>query len=294
MRILHSAFYMIISEVVTIIRLYYESEYGKLQLNDNFIKCLQIEGLNFPEKEINVVGYVGESGQTTISKKDMARTITISGDLVGGKNQLAYANRVLYYDGHLVFTFDQKVRKIACKCTSFPDPERFGKDFKRIVMQFICDKPEFTDFVNTRVFAFGRTNEVLTKFTLKSGVPCVFTSSTYETDVYNSGDLNCEPIFYITVERSGANITIYNDTTGQHITLNYSFTEGETVIIDIDKRTIKNTDDANLINYISDDTFLSEFWLQKGINRLRLTKGTPALGVSIICEFSNKYIEAVY
>ena len=262
------------------------------------MRCLKIEGLNIPQKEMNVVGYVGESGQTTISKKDSARTITISGDLIGGKNQLAYANRVLYYEGHLVLMFDQKVRKIKCKCTSFPDPERFGRDFKRIVVQFICDKPEFTDFENTVVRISRRknntdlvlNNDQITGFSS----PMIYTTRTTEADVYNSGDLDCEPIFYITAQTNGTGISIFNDTTEQHITLNYSISQGETVTIDIDKRKITNNNGDNLINFISNDTFLSDFWLKKGVNHLRVYKDDDNLNMVVTCEYSNKYVEGVY
>ena len=277
-------------EVINIFRLFFENEHGKINLNGPHIKCIRIEGLNVPQKEFEFVGYFGESGQTTLSEKDMPRTITISADLTGNKNALAKVNKILYYEGYLILTFDQKVRKIKCRCTSFSDPERHGKDIKNMVLQFICDKPEFTDFENTIIHIFRRKNEITKTFTL----PCVFTSRTTEAGVYNSGDLTAEPIFYITAQDSGANLSICNDTTEQHITLNYSISAGETIIIDIDKRSIKNTDGQNLINYISDDTFLNEFWLETGQNHLRVHKGEGESDIAVICEFTNKYIEAVY
>ena len=73
----------------------------------------------------------------------------------------------------------------------------------------------------------------------------------------------------------------------------------ETVTIDIPNRTITSdqpsdeNQNGNLINYISDDTFLSAFQLSLGTNHIKAVDHNQSANFDVVCEYSNKYIEAV-
>lgn len=286
----------------------FENEHGKIQIGGGshpFFRCKAISGLGLAKKEFNTIEYVGENGQDTISEKDLARTITIKGDLLGAQYELSQLAQVLYYEGQLKMQFGNKKRMIKCRCNELGEPERRGI-YNEIVIQFICDDPEFTDFDQFMVSLFTREDLISSPFTFTAGSGLVFTKRINGADITNNGDLKTFPVFYIyndssesteTLNEQKDGILIENTTTGQKIELNYAARPDEEIIIDIENRSIKgiyNGTTTNLINYISNDTFLNKFWIDPGKNTIQITNYNTDQSITVECQYTNRYIEAVY
>lgn len=282
----------------------FENELGKIEMgggNHQKVNIREITGLSLPEKNYNVVTYAGQSGQETISEAAAARTITIGGDIRGRlQKETTRMARILNRPGTLFIHSGNKHRRIPCRCTAFDISERQGRIIQCFAMQFTADDPAFLDQENKQIAVFQRTDQIKGTFTF----PLVFTVRKTEADIVNMGDCETEPVFTIT--SSGATVTgddygveITNETTGSTIFLKYRMSADETVTIDIPNRTITSdqpsdeNQNGNLINYISDNTFLSAFQLSLGTNHIKAVDHNQSANFDVVCEYSNKYIEAV-
>lgn len=293
--------------------LVYENDLGRIDMSgggDGSWRITDITGLELAPKNINTVVYAGQDGQDTLSETTSPRTITIGGDIKNsgqGQYELSKALRVLNAPGVLKLYLEAKERSIKCRCNSFEVQKRNGA-VQPFILQLIADKPHFEDLENTIIAIFKEEGNLNGTFTL----PCVFTIRTSIANIMNLGDIKTEPIIYIYNISGGtgtpvpapappqkAGFEINNKTTGQSINLLYSSGPDEVVKIDIanrkitsDKPTASNNY-GNLINYISYDTFLNAFWLNLGINSIEVLNHNERESINAICEFSNRYIEAV-
>ena len=93
-------------------------------------------------------------------------------------------------------------------------------------------------------------------------------------------------------ENKGYKIT--NLTTNKMIWLKYEAAAGEIIKIDIPKRTITSSINGNILVNISDDTFLSDFYLTKGQNLVNVLNYNTNETIKVECIHNNSYIEAVY
>lgn len=128
-----------------------------------------------------------------------------------------------------------------------------------------------------------------------------FTHRYTDAHIYNSGDNRAEPIFYISnspvdgiaLLDDEIGILITNETTGQHIKLDTTTQDGEIITVDIPHRKITSSTRGNIINTMSLDTFLDDFWLDIGDNRIVVTNYNTTEQISVVCTYKNQYIEAV-
>lgn len=256
--------------------------------SSGIFRITQITGLGITDKKFTVISYPGRAGQKTTQTTDGARVITLAGDIyLDGSEAFHTALRVLYSPGEIVIN---GTRKIGCYCNVFQPGDRNGL-YRTFTMQLTCDSPYFTDPVNTVVGLFGVENHLVSPFTF----PLVVSSRTTGATIIVAGDIKVEPVLHITdlahASSHVGQLQITNVTTGQHITLNYSPTGNEIVTIDIPNRKIYNGSGTNLLGYISDDTFLNDFWLAVGQNIIEC--GSTITTINVACEYSNNYIEAV-
>lgn len=280
----------------------YENEYGKIGMGGGAhprFNIREITGLGLPEKNYNTVTYAGTDGQETISETVLPRTITIGGDISGNlQHEIANAAKVLNHPGTLYIQSLAKRRRIPCRCIAFDISERRqGKLFQPFVFQFTADSPYFLDMENRTIAVFKRIDQITPSFSF----PLVFTRRDNEADIVNAGDSNTEPIFYIYNTARAAStysdeygIEIVNQTTGASIFLLYHTQDGEVITIDIPRRKISSDVNGNIINCISDDTFLSDFTLTPGTNHITVTNHNIDENIEVMCEYSSRYVEAVY
>ncbi len=272
---------------------------GGRSFGRNTCYIVEVTGLGLAPANFTSVVFSGTDGAKTTSKRLSARTIILSADVPRRSYDFDdfYGKflRVLSAEGKLFISSKKKKRCIGAYAASLSEGASQG-EYKRIVITFTCDSPYFTDFSEVSVPLFTKNRYLETTFTL----PCVFSERINRVTVHNSGDVPAEPVIRFTNAVGGydgvdGNLVITNETTGQVLVLDYYPSPGEAVIIDIENRTIFSSGGANLINFISDDSDLSLFWLCVGENTLSVESNITNNKVHVECSFNNRYIEgAVY
>lgn len=274
----------------------YVSKGGTVKMGGPFcdIQIIALSGFEMPSKAYDTIEFAGENGVTTTGSKDMARTLTISGDIYGGQKQIAAMLKVFYYEGDLYCEFDNVKRKIGCKAINMEDVERQGQSgINRFVVQFQADYPYFNDFNDTVKHISERKDLINGDFVL----PCVWTEFCQSGVVRNTGDKIIFPIINITAtnstESTDATITVTNNTTGAFIKLNYVMKQGEVITVDLSTRRIKSDINGNITNRISNDTVLSNFYLDLGDNEIAFETDADNQFLTATVEYNRIYLMAV-
>lgn len=283
-----------------------ENEQGSLSMGGGGHRgwrVTAIEGLGAAGKEFNTVKYAFEDGQRTLSSARAPRTITISGTVDAGRNltyELARAVKITDRPCFLKLWAGGRQRKIRGHCVSLDFSER-NRAVQPFVLQLSCDDPCFTDLSPTRTEIFSRRDLLATPFSL----PTTATERASRAQADNRGEVNTQPLFRFTNLGSGrteggqASILLQNETTGQHFQLDYDMQQGETVTVDMKERTVESnmpaTDNnqGNLICYISDDSYFSDFWLIPGANLIAYGQTGGQKNITAVCEHENRYLEAI-
>ncbi len=273
----------------------FQNEYGTLQLNKKPCRVLSVVGLGLPEREFETVRYANSHGQETLSVTDQPRIISLSVDLLmkeGLGRQLAKMTKILYRPGTLTVRSRGKTRVIPCRCTAWEEATRTPV-LAKLVLQFTCDDPAFLEEWGRSEGVFERINLIDDPFVL----PMVFTKRTTEKDVINTGDLPVQPVLLLKCIQTGSEgIKIINNTPSgekQLFALTTPMLVGEEIRVDFPNRRIESNKRENIIHLISDDTFLHSFVLEQGCNHINVIAGVGA-DLSIICEFTPKYLEGLY
>ena len=271
--------------------------------NGDGFKITEIVGLGLPGVTLNTINYAGQEGRETLSSMRTYRTITMKGDIEGANKdyEIRRAIKIFSEPVEMEISVNGRRRKCMCRCTTFDPP--FGKKhFKEFVMQLECDSPYFMDVLETKERIYGIDKHLTLKyvnyFKDENGQPTykVISEIVHKVAVYNSGDVKAEPIITIintgvTTEKTDG-IKIFNETTNQKICLDYVTHEGETIVVNIPERKIYSNIEKNLINLLTDDSFLSDFYLDEGTNIISVEVNFNEKIVSY-CSFNNQYLEAM-
>lgn len=283
-------------------RIKMENQYGSVFLggfgSDEF-SITQIEGLGFPDVTLNQVQYAGQEGKTTLSASRECRIITISGDIKGNcKNRaIRKAIKVLSAPVEVWICVGNRKRKLLCHCTSFT-PSYGNRYYKEFAMQLECDSPYFSDASETRQAIYREEKKLPCEHAEYFGTEKKMISELIQKGtVTNLGDVPAEPMITIIntggTAGLGAGIVIENKTTGQKITLNYTTQQGETITVNIPERKIDSDRGVNLIGTLSEDSYLSDFWLEEGANEVCVTANSTAETLVAYCSFYNRYLEVM-
>lgn len=236
-----------------------------------------IEGVGLPARSPETIKYSGQAGYKILNVTDMERTITMSLDFKGMPFDVMKAYNVLQEECELLFFLGDCRRKIKGICITPPEPEKIiYQRMYKLVLQFVCESPYFEDFCANNISLSTRTDMFPTSFEGGKGyitLPAVATERTATISLKNKGDMDVYPVVTITADEAAETLVVSNITSGKSITLNKPIAEGETVIFDVANREITSDIDGNCLNYLSDDTILSEFMLHKGNNEVIVTNG---------------------
>jgi phage-related protein len=166
-------------------------------------------------------------------------------------------------------------------------------------LQFKCDKVNFEDLYSTKEVLFEKIDMLTSPFTL----PMIPTELVSEKDIYNLGYLLIQPIIFITntaistgTQPLEYGFEVLNETYDQKIKLNYHTSYGEVIKIDVFNReitSILNGVETSLINYISDDTNLENFFFDLGVNHIKFNNYNVEEVLIAYTEYSNLWIEVV-
>lgn len=285
------------------LKIIYRNEYGEIQIGGSLLSGLPlnataIEGLKPPGAEFQTKVFANHPGLLTIAKRDIQRTITISGAFHGDSRDVQKMYSVLYRPGTLFFDFPTGKKKIQARYMESDGFKKEGKgDLYTFVLQFQADYPYFADAEQNVAYVFKRMDLISQVFEL----PCVFTERTTVADIEIKGEKDIYPVIYISngldeaaMLSEDAGILIENQTTGAKIDFAYTPEVGEIVTIDLPNRKITNNKGENLTNFISDDTVLSDFVLKPGENRVNAYNRNAGCAISVSVAYYNEYVSAVY
>lgn len=279
--------------------MYYKSNAGKVDFRfggDYPVRITDINGLFPLERRFNTVTYADIDGVDSVSSAIGGRSVTVGGDIrISNKQFLRDMLKVLNEPGELYIDFGEKKRRLICRSCHFTPGERNAM-YMRFVIVFYSDQPYFCDFDVMTEYIRKREDSVCGSFIL----PCVFTTRMTENDVIVNGDVPCEPVFEITCIKAASEqsdecgIILKNETYGNSAELCTYLLQDEIIVIDIENRKITSNMRGNMINLISDDTFLHDFKLRQGANHINIINKNGDEQIHVICRYICKYIEGVY
>lgn len=281
-------------------QLIFQNEEGTLRIGGGSAEAwrmTELSGLGLPTRNLQTAALSAEAGQRVFGERKNARLITLAGDVypkgMALEARLSGAIRILDKPGWLIVKTKMKNRKIWARCSSLEFGKRIGV-YREFQMQFYCESPYFEESKSISAALYKRERKLKKSFTL----PCVMSERVSKGTVINSGDVVTEPIFEIYFAADGTenetgNIELKNHRNGISLKLSYVGGANETVTVDIPKRRIYNSNGDSLLYALSDDSFLSEFVLEKGENELEVVNHASR-GVCVSCRFEQKYLEAAY
>lgn len=272
----------------------YQNSLGNVIMSgssDSEIRLTQTDGLGVAERQYTTAYFAEHDGQETLDSKALPRCITLGLEVCGRDiaQTLRKTLRILSKPGYLILG----EKRIFCNQIRIPDPARILKGrIATLGVQFVCDKPFFEDAESTVCSIYQRTKDLTSPFTL----PKVLGRTYSRTEVCNRGDIAAEPVIRIICPRDmeeGESITLSNLTTGKNIGLRFVVRAGEEILVDIPNRKIHGSLGGNMLNTLTDETFLNEFVLVPGMNQMSVVVGTLESGFVVECTFRNLYAEAV-
>lgn len=279
------------------LNLKYKSGRGEVRLSGDssaIFRITETDGFGVAERSYTAATYTGSDGQSTISSKYLPRTITLSGDIVSDdiRTEFSRAVDIMSEPGYLYVSDGRADRRIYCNQMNFPDINRIlrGK-IATFAVQFVCDSPYFEDAADTEIPIYRRIKNLSTPFTL----PAVFGTTAAENTAFNIGSAAVEPIIAIRFTKtlsSAETVTVTNSTTGAFVSFSYTPQSGDVVKIDIPGRRLTSSRLGTVTEQLSDDTYLSDFRLERGRNVIGVSVGDAQSGAVVACIFNNKYLES--
>lgn len=272
-----------------------EIKYGKFMLHGNGRnKITKIDGIGVcPTPSYQTTEYASADGVTELSKKDMARTVTISGVFIDNDNRdmCKKLNRCVYFKNYLYIISDVVRVKLYCKLTNLSINHK-GANIFTYTLQLSADYPFFKSYADKLINIWGDVDNIISVFTL----PCVFTSRYSRSAIYNNGDKAVFPIVEITATGSPTEssnlIAIQNHTTNSVLKIDKVLSDGEKITIDLPNRRIKSSVSGNITHLITDDTILSNCFFAVGENDIEGSITETNQAISIIAMYNPEYISA--
>lgn len=284
------------------LELIYKNERGEIIMHgdrNSPLHITEIEGLSLPTRDYNTVTYSGYGGQTTTAYTTRSRTITFSVEATG-KDILSVVRKVIdvfSVKGMLYIKTQDVDRRIECNQAQIADVNRILKgQISTMVIQLVCDSPFFEDAEDTVIPLYTRKKLIYSDSNTRFELPAKFGEITVGEKIRIQGSIPVEPIItmYYPEQLEGVeSIIITNVTSGQSIRLNYQPQDDDLVTIDIRNRKITSSQSGNLINNLSEDTFLGDFVFDTGVNAISVVAGDVTSGFTIQCKYNNLYNEAV-
>lgn len=254
------------------------------------IKILNAEGLGFLTQRAVTAACPFIGGQRTLSRLPGARLITVSAEAAeSGVNYEGALAAIVYESGRLEIAHGGRRVYAECYVSDLKVTRARGGDFERYVFQFTCDYPYFRDCVPSGTGLFQRTKLIKNSFTL----PTVFSKRVTGGELNVSGDRDVLP--KITV--SGLDneeefpLEIVNETTGASLKLNLPAGEYGLIVFDLHNGRIY-CGQQELTGYLDENSFMSDFYLIRGNNRLNVKAMDVSVNTSASVTFENEYFSA--
>ena len=264
------------------IEISFENEYGTVLISgeNGILDLTETSGLSIPESEVLTSEFYNLPGQKVVSKRDKARLITMVGIKV---RPLFEAASILYGKGVLHIVTNRINREIEARCIKMSDRCENGK----ITLVFECDNPYFHETDKMTVSVYNRIKKVSSPFTL----PCVFSERITEGVVKNLGMVESEPEIYIENFGNQQNgFIIRNCTTNKAFRYTLPVKSGEKITISVPDRKVFNNFGENLLQGISENSYIKDMVLAVGDNLLKF-EGTGDMRCTL--SYNTNFTEAV-
>lgn len=246
------------------------------------------------------------------------------------KEATAYLFRVLSREGTLYFSSGSKIRRIFANQVSVSDFESYGGCARAFSAQFICDNPYFFDETPIRVSCYSIKNNLKYDESAQSwrlDTPTKWGLLENDTIIENSGITRAFPTFIVRAFTSSSSSSeAETENTGeaassggssapsegfeilrtdinnpekviQKFKICRAMQDGEEITICFDPRSekgrryIENSSGESLLSYRSEDSSLSDFYLEPGKNRIIVNNLSENRTISAYLKYENSYIE---
>ncbi|MGN1097952.1 MAG: hypothetical protein ACI4SS_03535, partial [Clostridia bacterium] len=255
------------------------------------IKIRSVDGLGYVTQNTATAVYPFIGGQKTISRTPGARLITVSADAEeGGKSFEGKLSSIAHDSGVLYITDGERKVYAESYVSNLSTTRAYGKDYERYIFQFTCDYPYFRDSVPTLSSLFERRRLLENTFTL----PTVFSERVTDRVIMVSGDKEVYPkitVGGISLETESP-LVIVNETTGAELNMLLPAGDYGLIVFDLWEGKI-TADGEDITRYLDDESYMSDFCLARGENKLKITAMDAALNTSSAVYFENEYFSAL-
>lgn len=253
-------------------------------------KIKSAEGLGFMNQAAETAEYPFICGQKTLSRTPSPRLITVSFDSAGaGENSQEALAAAAHDEGRLYISSGGKDIYADCYVSALSKTAVYGKNYERYVIQFTCDYPYFKGKEAKTAALFERTRLLKGSFTL----PKLFSKRTVGSYVQVVGDKEVYPV--ITVggisREEGFDLVFTNETTGAVLKAALPGGEYRSIVFDLANGTV-TCGGEDFTVYLDDESFMSDFYLQRGENRISVTAGGIDVNTSAAVSYEEEYISA--
>lgn len=257
---------------------------------DARIRLTKLNGVGIIPPARKVITSYDFDGAAETSRHYLQRTIGIAGDT--DRENMLKLMHILSHPNILTITSNNISRRIYINQADVTVLEK-SAEYIPFAAVLTADDPYFYDDEETERGIFTR-EKLLTSQTV---LPAIFSKRTCDADIVISGDDMIEPIYEITAgeSRQGdtGSIVIENETKGISFTLLYIPEKNEVITIDTKNRKITSSVSGNIINCLTDDSFLDDLVLDIGTNKIKGIGHGASGDVSIVVKYRNKYCEAL-
>lgn len=275
--------------------LIFENERGTIKMDggkgDAEYKIKSSEGLGFINQSVTAEEYYFLLGQKTVARSPLPRLITVSFDCgEAGKSCEGELARIVHDKGRLYIRDKGKKVYADAYVSSLGKTTVYGKNYERYVIQFTCDYPYFRDEDTKVCGLFERIEFIKNIFTL----PMIFSKRTVGQDIFIGGDKDVYPIITIggISGEEEFRLLLTNESTGAALELDLP--KGKYGIIEYNLREGKITcGGEDFTTYLSDESYMSDFYLQRGENKIRITAGGINVNSAASIIYEEEYISAL-
>lgn len=272
----------------------FENSRGKIWLDGGSghapFKIRAAEGMGYVNQSAATAEYPFRGGQKTLNRRPAARIITVSFDSRGfGSRRDDELGRIAHDSGRLYINDGAKSVYADCYISALSAAQVYGGESGQYVAQFTCDYPYFKEQAAAVQPLFGRTK--LIKKSLR--LPAVFSGRIAGSDVYVGGDKEVYPV--ISVGEIGGDedfeLTVINESTGSELKLRLPAGKYGLITFDLFGGSI-SCDGGDFTKYLDENSYMSDFYLRRGENRIRITAAGVEAGTAASVSFENEYITA--
>ena len=253
-------------------------------------KILGAEGLGYLTQSVKTTAYPFMAGQRTLSRSPGARLVTLSAEAAeGGANYEGTVAAIAHESGRLEIIHGEKRVYADCYVSALNVTRAKGGEYERYVFQFTCDYPYFRDMNAGAVSLFRRNKLVKGSFVL----PKVFSERVTGGTVTVKGDREVYPTVCVRglSYETEFPLELENTATGARLKLTLPAGEYELITFDLRNGRI-SCGEKDLSKYLDENSFMSDFYLLKGENRIEVRAMDLSVNTSASVSCESEYYSA--